>query len=312
MYYVIKKFGLNLNILILLGFFFSCSELENSDLRNEGDSEDFLEDPTLPPANTTGAYLTSCDVNAGLLACSLKNPSNDNKVILSDFNLSPKYDLWVSRDVNNDTPESLEAAGANKHTGESTYPGVDATFIFAFSDLQDYLYDTFAGGDKFNEAERQSNKIGNILTYTLDDYAPKNADGEVKRKSVIIGRCLMGVLLDSWKNSSGEAVIQTNYEFEDLSGWPYPGDSAAAKDVDPIDGNYLPQWEVAIDEITSIYINNVPTDLEPDEVYECKANYDKYKAGEENTLFSELEFKLGALIKDYLGYQNVDPSEEKK
>jgi hypothetical protein len=269
----------------------ACNDvLDNNNLRSDSD---FQDEEFSPPANTTGSFLSSCNMEgSGSVACNVNSPSG-KKIIFQDYSLSPRYDLWVTTDVTTATPESLTSDNKKKYTGDVTSDSLEATFIFSFADLSGFLNDVFIGGERFDEDEIFQKKIGNILTFTTEDYAPKTL-----KQYLVINRCLMGVFLDSWK-SGRPGAVETNVKFEDLNSIPYVGDSKRALAVEVVDNNYLPQWEVAIDEISGIYRDD-PKDLDEGEVWDCEEQYEAYLNDEPNTLFKSLEDELAILVYDYI------------
>ena len=285
----------------------SCSaELE--DARNSLDSGD--EDLT-SPSEISGSFLTTaCTPELGGLNCIVKDKEG-NLIDFSESGLGykPNYDLYLSKDLANDTPASIEEALAGdnpdnlfKHTGSSLpKAGSGSTIAISFIG-QDYLTKSM-GTNKLSKAEKRDDNVGQIFTYSQSDYAP--AEG---KKHVKINRCIQAVLMETWLTGGTSEFIEVDFTFDDLTNLNYEifgGDeSILAYSTDNTERwNYSVQWGIAvgIDDFDSAIHDNFDAALDP--ATTCRSKYEAFKAGESNDLFTEMETEVSNLVSDFMNYK---------
>lgn len=279
----------------------ACSNLGVSSL-SRGDADEFDDDLSLP-ANTTGSFLTSCDVASGQLTCDVSYKDQIIQFGTSTYPYEPDYIVYQSKNLFEDTPESLEDGDVFSYEATSVPEGdVNATFVFNPIDIE-YFASQILGDSKLSYSEKRRSNVGQILTYHDRDYLPENP-----KKFVVLDRCLQGVLTDSWLNPDGSGVVGSNITLDDLASYPYTGKDQDVLDemkkVEDAGGSQadinIAAWRKSLEIWVSTYVDETPLDQPAGEPYTCRAEYEKFKAGQINTLFDQFEKQLGELVKDFL------------
>ena len=120
----------------------ACSNLGVSSL-SRGDADEFDDDLSLP-ANTTGSFLTSCDVASGQFTCDVSYKDQIIQFGTATYPYEPDYIVYQSKNLFEDTPESLEDGGVFSYDATSVPEGdVNATFVFNPIDIEYYMKSNF-------------------------------------------------------------------------------------------------------------------------------------------------------------------------
>ena len=281
----------------------------------EGSSLESEDETVTQPSEVAGSFLTTiCTPELGGLNCVVRD-ENGKLIDFSDNGLSykPDYDLYLTKDLAKDTPESIEASIASgnpdnlfKHTGSSLpKPGSQSTIAISFMG-QNYLTKSM-GEFKLSKEEKRDDNVGKIFTYSLSDYNP-----EAGRKHVKLNRCVQAVLMESWYNGGDSDFIEIDFTFNDLAAIPYELVGSDPTVIAHSTNNterwrYSVEWGIAIgiDDFDLGVHANFAAALDP--ATSCRSKYEAFKAGNSSDLFKEVEAEVSILVADFMKYKEIVP-----
>jgi hypothetical protein len=300
---------ITITIIFLLLSSLGCSDFGVSSLRNDSGDDSFQDEDFSAPANTTGSFLTSCELTDGRFLCQVSNKGKLIQFGNSGYDYEPNYIVYQSYNLFEDTPEKLEAEGVFSYEATSVPgDGTLATFVFNPIDL-DYFVEQLIGDAKVSKEDKRKNSVGQILSFVDEDYSP-----EWGKKFVKLNRCMLGTLTDSWLNGETAGGVGSGLSVEDLKSYPYPwpGTKGEPKVLEveiggtEEDPDYTARWRKSLELWVEIYIDERASDQPADEEYTCRADYEDYKAGKETDLFKDFEAQVGELIKDFLIFKGEE------
>ena len=270
--------------------------------------ESFSDEDAVEPANISGSFLTACAAEFGSVGCTVTHIKTGKIIRPIDYGHEPKYAMYQSKNLFEDTPEKLELEGAFKIEGNST-PIEESNATLTFSLLNpNFVIEGLYGDYKLSKEEKRDFNVGYQLTYDPSDYNPTT----YSKKFARMDRCLWGVMMDTWLNDMDSSFIDIDLTPEEFSkNYQYLFTNDIVKDdrisAVPIEERPIKSIELSIETA----LDETPTNFEGE--YTCRADYEKYKAGEDNTLFDTFENEVNELVVDYLfNFKKETPPKEEE